>query len=274
MATDFSSVLRVASDKWGAPPWRATEACHERFTIDGECHQRGASRPPYHVGIANAKVNTSGWSRYLFPLWSLAMFARLVWGHGQVSDLFALVFVVGFVTLFVVFIVAMSNAPWKGTVPFVFRPPAASKVEGIIAKAVPSPAVRTTGRVDVGLAEGDTIVEEYWGEYANDIVRFLRARSFVVIPDEGAPVVVELEACPLMLGEYEQGDPVVVPSIGKMKPLGQLVVRQGDRVEITAATATPTTHHVLESGATLYRETAMTVTSRLSAPVVIRVLSA
>jgi hypothetical protein len=157
-----------------------------------------------------------------------------------------------------------------------FTPPTKRDVARVIKQSTTG-AVRVVGRVDAGLEPGATVLDEQWGEDQGSFVRFFEGSSFVVVPDEGAPVVVELSGCPVILAHYAKPDDLAVPGIGAVNPLGRWVLRQGERVEVIASESHPGTHPALQSSAALapYREaegTSTAVTSKPTAPVVIRSL--
>ncbi len=234
-------------------------------------------------GVATRGLRVLVRALYLFPLLvvvKIVLYAmHVAWG-----DYITVGFVGLVVALFGMFVVVMllmaiaGPRPKSTTTTLVFFPPKPADAERIIAEVVPSPALRMTGRVDAGLDEGAVVLEEHWGDNGGTIVRFFEGSSFVVFPDGASPVVVELEACPVVLARYDAGkDHLAVPGIGAVAPLGHFVLRQGERVEIVASQAHPGTHPVLQNSSALtpYREaeSTMKVTSTTDRPIVIRSLA-
>jgi hypothetical protein len=278
VVAELSSVLEVSSD---------TQA-HERYTIDGEAHDRSASVPETHLraqptGMSRVYAVATGSLRvvvrafYLFPVLVVAkivLFAMLA----PVGDYVTVAFVVLVVTLFgllaaVMLLVAITGSRSQragGTL--VFHAPRKSDALSIVKG---NAAVRVIGRVDAGLEPGATVLQEQWGDNEGKVVRFFEGRSFVVVPDEGAPVVVDLDACPVVLAPYEHtATALAVPGIGSVKPLARWVLRQGERVEIIAPQARPGTHPLLQSEAAPYRDAGgtMVATGTPASPLVVRAI--
>ena len=86
---------------------------------------------------------------------------------------------------------------------------------------------RVAGRVDAGLEAGATVLVEQWVQGDAGLERRVSGSSFVVRPDEGPPVVVELQGCPLLFLGADQGE---------------ATLRQGDRVELVGSASRTVTH--------------------------------
>jgi hypothetical protein len=279
VAVELSSVVEVSSD---------TQA-HERYTIDGEAYERSASVPETHLrakptGMSRVYAVATGSLRvvvrafYLFPVLVVAKIVLFAM-HARVGDYITVAFVVLVVTLFgllavVMLLVAITGSRSQrpgGTL--VFHAPSKSDAQRMVKGR--SVAVRVMGRVDAGLEPGATVLEEQWGENGGKLVRFFEGRSFVVVPDEGAPVVVDLDACPLVLARYDRTTTALaVPGIGSVKPLARWLLRQGERVEIIAPQARPGTHALLQSEAAPYRDAGgtMVATGTPASPLIVRAI--
>jgi hypothetical protein len=281
VAAELSSVLEVS-----------VALCRERYTLAGDPGARSVEIPRTHVRrVATGLVRVydlaakmlRGLVRtlYMFPILIVAkIILRLMNAPG--GDLVTVGFVGLVVALFGMFSVVLLLTAIVGPrskredgLKLVFHAPTKRERDRIAANMLPDPGVHVVGRVDAGLAPGTTVLAEHWGDDHGKLVRFFEASSFVVVPDQDAPVVVELAACPVVLAPYDRGqEHVAVPGVGAVTPLGSFVLRQGERVEILASRGHPGTHPVLhESAMTPYRETEATATvvsSTEADPVVIR----
>lgn len=124
----------------------------------------------------------------------------------------------------------------RTTARLVFEPPALEDVEKVAAAMRPD--VRVTGRVDAGLAEGEPVLVEEWSSSDDGLSRYVEGRSFVVIPDTGAPCVVELVASPLLIARYDEESISALTIAGTLGssdapgPRSRCIIRQGQRVAI------------------------------------------
>ncbi len=254
----------------------------EQFALAG--HDRSARLPTTHLRpkpraalgiytLATSLLRVLVRLLYLFPILILVKIVLFAM-HKPASDGITLAFVGLVVALFGMFAFVMLLIAILGprstrgaTGELVFRAPRDSEADNIIARVVSRTPIRVVGRVDAGLDPGATVLEESWSEKDGKMVRSVEASSFVVFPDEGAPVVVEIAACPILIARYEHDE----------TSLARFVLKQGDRVEVAAKTSHPGTHVALQKidEAKPYREaesTAMAITSSDDTPLVIRAL--
>jgi hypothetical protein len=269
----------------------------ERYTVGGDTErERSIERPrayvlPAAVGLVRVYGHVTLALRllvralYLFPIVVLVKILLHVVHPTPEEDYITVAFVVLVVALFgvlalVVFFFALlgPRSSREKQTRLVFRPPTAREADrvGILPQGG---AVQVVGRVSAGLDTGATILEDSWGDDAGTIVRSFEGRSFVVAPDDGTPVVVELQGCPVLVGSYGTADTtrLVVPGVGAVMPLGRCTLREGDRVLLIADQGHLGTHPLIHAdGASPYREAetgALVVTSEPSRPVVIRLLN-
>lgn len=232
--------------------------------------------PTTHVrwsrkGAMRVFVMTTGLLRllvrllYLFPA-LVALKLVLFMMHVHMGDLIIVAFVelvvVIFALLAIVVLLMLVVGPRKERgkhSSLVYWPPSPSQARRLLSRG----ATRVTGRVEAGLEAGAEVLSEEWSSGADGFERKVSGSSFLVVPDEGTTVAVELLGCPLLLD---------------LKALSQ-----GDRVEIVAAEARQVIHLddprldeiVRNAGPGLapYRETESTtlvVSSTPESPVVIR----
>ncbi len=270
----------------------------ERYAVDGEPERERTIECPWAyvrpgaTGLARAFGHVTLALRllvralYLFPILVLVKVVLHVVHPTPEEDYITVAFVVLVVVLFGVLALVMfffallgPRSSREKRVRLVFRPPTPRDADGIRTRALPrGGSVRVLGRVNAGLDGEATVLEDSWGDDAGSVVRFFEGSSFVVAPDDGTPVVVELHACPVLVASYRNADKpqLVVPGIGAVTPLGRFTLRQGDRVEVIADEGHPGTHPVLPGdGPNPYREAeteATVMTSGPSSPVVIRLV--
>lgn len=279
---DFTSVLEVNGAQ-----------CRESVTKNGAHTSRFARTPLFlegstspalrAYGAVTAVLRTLVRVLFLFPILVVVKIVLHLVGSDVVSDYVTVLFVVLVVALFATFALTLAfiailgpRSQREAKRKLVFAMPKPRDASWMISATVPKPDVRVEGRVDAGLEEGGVVLDERWGDNAGRLLRFCEgASSFLVRPDEGEPVVVELEASPLLLAREDHADALVVPGVGAVTPLARFVIRQGDRVEVLAASSTTGTHPLLASTASAYRasESATVVTSGASSPIVIRAKS-
>jgi hypothetical protein len=273
-----------------------TARSSERYTLGGDTErERSIERPSAYVlpaaaGLAGLYEHVTRALRllvralYLFPILVVVKIVLHVVHPTPEEDYITVAFVVLVVALFGVLALVMlffallgPRSSREKQTHLVFRPPTARQADLVRVRAQ-SGAVRVVGRANAGLDRGATILEDSWGDDAGTIVRSFEGSSFVVAPEDGTPVVVELQACPVLVGSYGTPEPaqLVIPGVGAVTPLGRFALRQGDRVEVIANEGHPGTHPLLHGdGPNPYREAesvALVVMSGPSSPVMIRLL--
>ena len=220
----------------------ALPATHVRATT------RGAALL-FHAFVTRL-LRVSALALYLFPLLVIAkivlFFSESVW-----SDYIT----VGFVLLVVVFFAffaltvlsyAIVGPRSKRATALAFEPPSANDVERVVARFVPNATARVTGRVHAGLASGEPVLVEEW-ERGASLARFVEARSFAILPDDGTtmPCAVAIAGAPVLVAQYADDDESAraLTTAANLRlrgdarepaPRSRCVLRQGQRVAIIA----------------------------------------
>lgn len=224
--------------------------------------ERGIDLPASHVrattrgaallfhAFVTRLLRTSARALYLFPV-LVVVKVVLFFEKSPWSDYLT----VGFVLLVVVFFAffaltvlsyAIVGPRSKRATALAFEPPSASDVELVASAVVPNATTRVTGRVHAGLASGEPVLTEEWS-CGDHLARFVEARSFAILPDDGAsmPCAVEITGAPVLVGEYSDADGAASPTTAARKlrlhgdpredaPRSRCVLRQGQRVMIVA----------------------------------------
>jgi hypothetical protein len=284
----------------------ATEnGCSERYVLgEGAPVERAIDLPATHVRrvakgaarvyeLSRVLLRVAARALYVFP--ALLVVKAALWLAGVWwGDLITVAFVLMVVAFFAIF--ALTVLLYGIVGPRALRDPTerllfAAPPADTFARAAELASTRVVGRLDAGLDPGAPVIVEQWSR-GERLVRYVEGCSFAIVPDEGAPCVVELSAAPLLVGPYEVGKAEPPETAGRLQALGvdgaapsaRCVVRQGDRVELVGHDAQPTAriedarlHALVESAAPTgpYRESeasALLVRCTVTAPVALRVL--
>ena len=251
MEADFASAQTIG---------RGLPGDQERYVLAGaRPTARFVPALPSHVRKAEAPLVRvyDGFTRlfrvfvrglYLCP--ALIVVRAVLYGMGSpLGDYVTLgfvLFVVSFFALFagVVFLLALVGPKDQrdGRATRIFAPPAAGDVDRVLADFVPPGGLRVVGRLDAGLEPGTPVLVESWGASGANLARVFAGRSFVVVPDSGPPVAVDLAATPALFAPYEPtAPPPLAPTLLEepFEPRLGCTFRQGERVELVAESAQP-----------------------------------
>jgi hypothetical protein len=250
----LEAIVRGAD--WASIQILTASGADERWMRPGrKPEQRACTVPETHVrarhaGAAAALEATKSVTRffvralYLFPLLILVK-ATLHLLEVPAGELITLVFVLTVVLVFALLSLAALLHVYAGP-----RSERAARRRMTLAlpdRAPPQlgPAeVHVRGRIDAGgdAVPGEPVLAERWHESGGRVVRVLEGRSFAVVPDEGEPVVLDLQACPRLVGPYAPRDEVAIGELSRELLAGEDTgpgamgcdLRQGDLVEIAA----------------------------------------
>jgi hypothetical protein len=252
-AADYASAQRMSAGVARERYVRGSSAADERIVPLSPTHVRVVPSARLRLyGGATTLLRLLARGIYLFPVLLVAKVALLV-ADSWYGDLITVAFVVLVVAFFAVLAATLllhllvgPRSERAARTTFRLDLPEVGDHERILGMSAHPKRYR--GLVQAGLAPGQPVISDQWLERDGMVWRLFEGRCFAVVAEGETPVVVDLAACPVLLGPYvdTRAEPSAAALVlaRSLADLGEASgarceLRQGDLVEVLAADAQP-----------------------------------